>query len=163
LLSCNGFPPKMTHGYPNRVCLVFSACLLGLVLYIPWPDARGPSVAKSLWITLRDLHTSTAASLRGFREFQTRLATPQAGEYVISAPVRQMLAIVRGRGRQVKRFRLSDALSRDPWVAQETVTALWPRTLEPNAHAVFVSNSEPISPDCTPLDRQQDVSLVLCP
>ena len=152
------------NAYPNRVSLIFSACIVAVLLSIPWPDARGPSLAKSVWLTWRDLNKNAIATLGRFGAFQSDLTTPGSGEHVLPWQVQQALAIVRGRrGGAVKRYDLSASLRADDWVSQQFVVALWPRRLEEHATARFVLNSDPAEPACSLIERQKDVSLVYCP
>lgn len=153
----------MASPYPNRVSLLFSACVVSVVLCIPWPDARGPSFGKSIWLTLRDLNRNALVTLEQHAAFRSNLATPGSGEYVLPWQVQQALAILRGRGRSVKRYELSPSLKADDWVLQQFVVATWPRRLEADATARFVLNSDPVEPGCTLVDRKKDVSLVYCP
>jgi hypothetical protein len=153
----------LTNSYPNRVSLIFSACVCAAILCLPWPDARGPSVARSIWLTFRDLNVNAATTLRRYQAFTSDLRTPGSGEDVLPWQVQQALTIVRGRGRAVKRYDLSPSLRADDWVFQQLIVALWPRHLEQGATARFVLNRDPLDPACTLIDRQQDVSLVYCP
>lgn len=148
---------------PDLPARLLSAALFVAVLCLPWPDAKGPTFAWSLWLTLRDLNRTTVATVKTFDTFQADLRTPRAGEHVLSAPVRQILVILRGTGRDVRRYQVSPELAADPWISQEVVTAAWPARLEPGAPARFVFNHEPRDPRCRVVDRQQDISLVLCP
>jgi hypothetical protein len=153
----------MASRYPNRISALFSACVVAVLLCIPWPDAKGPSFAKSIWLTFRDLNKNAVATIGRYRAFQSDLTTPGSGEHVLPTQVQEALAIVRGRGRAVKRYELSPSLREDDWVFQQFVVALWPRRLEDHATARFVLNRDPAEGGWTLIDRQQDVSLVYCP
>lgn len=148
----------------NRVFLLFSACVVAVVMCIPWPDAQGPSLAKSIWMTFRDLNRTTALTIGRFNAFQADLTTPRSGEYVLPVVVREGLTILRGRrGSVVKRYDLSPSLTTDPWDFQQMIVAAWPRRLESEATARLVLNTDQMEPGCTLIDRQAHVSLVYCP
>jgi hypothetical protein len=99
----SSFASQMASRYPNRISALFSACVVAVLLCIPWPDAKGPSFAKSIWLTFRDLNKNAVATIGRYRAFQSDLTTPGSGEHVLPAHVQRALAIVRGRGRAVKR------------------------------------------------------------
>ncbi len=153
----------MATTYPNRASLVFSVCVFAAILLVPWPDARGPFFLSSVGITVRDLHRSALGTLGRFRAFQADLNTPRSGEQVLPIQVQEALTILRGRGRAVKRYQLSDSMAANDWVLQQMVASAWPRKLEKGATARFVLNTDPVIPGCTLVDRQREVSLVYCP
>lgn len=74
-----------------------------------------------------------------------------------------MLAILKGEGRGVKRYSVSDAIAADEWTLQQLVSSAWPRKFERNANARFLYNTEPLPPGCSPIERREDVSLAYCP
>lgn len=157
-------PLRMSRNtHPNRVSLLFSACIVAVVLCMPWPDARGPSFVKSIWLTVRDLNRTAVHTVGRYRDFQVDLNTPASGEYVLPVWVQDALVILRGRGRAVKRYDLSPSFYANDWVLQQMVVAAWPRRLERRATARFVLKSDPVEPGCTVIDTQREVSLVYCP
>ena len=149
--------------YPNRGSLLLSACVVAGVLWMPWPDAKGPSFGKSIWFTARDLNETAAGTLARYSDFQADVNTPGSGEYVLPVWVQDALVILRGRGRAVKRYDVSPSFYANDWVYQQMVVAAWPRTLVRGATARFVLKGDPVERGCTVVDSHRDVSLVYCP
>jgi hypothetical protein len=153
----------MAKPYRNRASLIVSAAVFVAVLCVPWPDARGPLLFKSIAITFADLHKTAVTTVRRIQAFQSDLNTPGSGEHVLPLAVQDTLAILRGRGRAVKTYQLSESLTADEWVLQQMIASVWPRKLEKGAMARFVLNTDPVVPGCTVIDKRSTVSLVYCP
>lgn len=145
--------------WPSRV---FPVVVFLAVLFLPWPDGDGYPLYRCVATTVRDLSTAAVKTAGHFGAFQAAIDTPGAGEYVLPDRVQEMVAILRGPGRGVKRYQLSDAIAANGWVLQQMVASAWPRKLERDAKARFILNEEPVPPGCSVMDRQREVSLVYC-
>jgi hypothetical protein len=144
--------------------LAFELLVFVLVLMTPWPGAGGyPTFYRSLQITLRDLGRSSGKLFAGgFRDFQTNVNTPRAGEErVLPNAVQEMLAIVRSH--ELQRYEISDGLAANPWITQQIVASAWPSKRQNDAAWRFVLNVEPALSHCTVTERRTEVTLVHCP
>ena len=152
----------VTASYRNTASLVFSFAIYIVIVFVPWPGGGSEwRFFDSVGTTIRDLARNTVTLPGRFETFQAQLNTPEAGEYVLSGTVREMLGMLRGHG--VDRYQLSDSIAADAWSVQGIVTSAWPRKLEKDAKARFVLNRDPPIPGCTLIDTQREVSLVYCP
>jgi hypothetical protein len=143
--------------------LAFELLIFVVILMIPWPGAAGNgSFYRSLQTTLGDLGQSAVnVSSGGFRDFQTNVNTPRAGEdRVLPNAVQEMLAIVRSQ--ELQRYEISEGLAANPWVTQQLVASAWPSKRQNDAAWRFVLNDEP-APGCTLTERRTEVTLVHCP
>ncbi|HEY3384715.1 MAG TPA: hypothetical protein VGK32_23380 [Vicinamibacterales bacterium] len=154
---------SLTTACRHRSGRAFPVFVFIAILFLPWPDGGGRFFFRCVATTTLNLATSPLRLLRGFDAFQANLNTPQAGEYVLPGRVRDMLAILRGPGRGVKRYQLSESIAANDWVMQQIVASSWPRTLESGAHARFVLDRDPAMPGCSVMGRQGEVALVYCP
>ena len=151
----------VTASYRNSASLIFSVVVYIIIMFLPWPGASGWRFFTSVGETFRDLNRTALAIPGRFGAFQAAINTPQAGEYVLSTTVQEMLTLLRGHG--VERYQLSNAIAADPLSVQQIVVSAWPLQFEKAAKARLVLNAEPEIPGCTLIDRQADVSLVHCP
>ncbi|MGE5359766.1 MAG: hypothetical protein ACM3NQ_12180 [Bacteroidales bacterium] len=143
-----------------------AAATLAIVLTMPWPVGpigNGQTVAGALVATSRELHVTAYRALKHRQDFRANLDTPRSGEQVLPGRVQEVLSILEGEGRGVKRYAVSGGLSADLWDRQQLVVATWPRKLEPNANARFQLQSEPMPAGCSLVDKRKDVLLAYCP
>jgi hypothetical protein len=144
--------------------LAFELLVSVAILMAPWPGAGGNgSFYRSLQTTFRGLGQSAGNVLAGgFRDFQTNVNTPRAGEdRVLPSAVQEMLAIVRSQ--ELERYEISEGLAANPWVTQQLVASAWPSKRQNDAAWRFVLNEEPALAGCTLTERRTEVTLVHCP
>jgi hypothetical protein len=153
---------NVLNGYRDSAAFVFSILIVVALLCVPWPGGRGDwSFFRSVATTIEDVHRNAAGALGAFATFQAKLNTPRAGEEVLPARVREVVAMLEAHG--IKRYTFSRAVARDPTVYQQIVASAWPRTLEPDAKARFLLNTETTTSDCSLIESRTEVSLVNCP
>ena len=152
---------EATTPYRNTASLVFSVCMLMVILFWPWRDSGYHLSFRSVRSTARHLNATAIRDLGSFKAFQSNINTPQTGEYILPLRVQEMLAMLRGHG--VEQYRVSSSIAEDAWGFQQIVASGWPRKLEKEAKAVFVLNAEPVTPGCHLIEKQTEVSFVYCP
>jgi hypothetical protein len=150
------------NGYRDRAAFVFSVVIFVAFLCVPWPGGSGHwSFFRSVATTIGDVHRNAARALGAFAMFQAKLKTPRAGEEVLPARVREIVAMLEAHG--VDRYVFSRAVAVDPWVYQQIIASAWPRTSEHDAKARFLLNTETNPPGCSLIESRTEVSLVYCP
>jgi hypothetical protein len=149
----------LTKSYPHPMALVVPAGLFIAILFTPW--AVGGPFFKSVENTFSDLNRTAVMTLGHFAAFRANIDTPQAGEHVVGSRVEEMLAILRGH--DLQQYGVSAAIAENSWVLQQIVATGWPRRLEKDAKARFALNTEPVTPGCSVVEAQREVSLVYCP
>jgi hypothetical protein len=153
---------NVMNGYRDKVAFVFSILILVALLWVPWTGGDGhSSLFRSVATTIGDVHRNAARALGAFAIFQAKLNTPRAGEEVLPPRVREVVAMLEAH--DVERYMFSRAVARDPWIYQQIVASAWPRTLEADAKARFLLNTETATPGCSLIERRTEVSLVDCP
>ena len=153
---------NVTRPYRDGAALAFSVVIFGVLLCVPWPGGIGHwSFFRSVVSTIRDVHRSAAKAVGAPAVFQANLNTPRAGEEVLPVSVREMVAMLEAHN--VERYALSDRVSANVWVYQQTVASAWPRRLERDAKARLVRIAEPTTPGCSVIESRTEVSLVHCP
>ena len=118
-----------------------------------------PPIGKSIENLLR----STFHAVRDFRSFYMNLETPNSGEQVLPAAVREMLALLRTHG--LASYRVSEGImtSEGTLIYQRIVESAWPRRIDPKSRHEFRFVSEPATSGCAEIERKREVALVLCP
>ncbi len=117
-----------------------------------------PPIGKSI----ENLMRSTFHAVRDFRSFQANLATPNSGEQVLPAPVREMLALLRAH--HLTAYRVSERImtAEETLIYQRIVESAWPRRIDSRSGHEFRFVSEPPTPGCAEIERKKEISLVLC-
>jgi hypothetical protein len=64
-----GLLNNMPRAFHNRASLVLPVWSVGIVRLMPWPDARGPSIARAHLDHARDLNRIAAHSVGRFEAF----------------------------------------------------------------------------------------------
>jgi PA14 domain len=152
---------SVTNRYPDKAAFVFSVGIFISILCVPWPGGRDQwSFFRSVVTTVRDVNGTAGNTLRSFPSFQSNLNTPAAGEEILPVSVREMVSMLDAH--RIERFMISSGVAANAWVYQQIIASAWPRTLEHDAKARFLLNTEPLG-GCSLVESRTETSLVHCP
>jgi hypothetical protein len=145
--------------YQSRTALAMSLAAYAALLFVP---QSGYQLWSSITSTARELHVASFESVRRIGAFSADLNTPRAGEpQAIPETALEVAALLERHGLQ--HYRLSPAIRDNGWALQQVIATAWPKTLEPDAEALFLWDEDRMPGGCTFIDRAKEVTLVRCP
>lgn len=117
-----------------------------------------PPIGKSI----ENVFRSALHAARDFKTFQSNLETPNAGQHVLPASVREMMALLRSH--RLDNYRVSEriATAQEALIYQRIVESAWPRRMDSASGHEFRFVSEPATSGCTEIERRKEVALVFC-
>lgn len=117
-----------------------------------------PPIVKSI----ENLFRSTFHAARNFRAFQSNLEMPNAGEQMLPASVREMLALLRTH--RLDTYRVSERImtAEEALIYQRIVESAWPRRMDSGSGHEFRFAFEPATSGCTEIERKKEVAMTAC-
>ena len=100
-------------------------------------------------------------TVQNYKRTLIHIFTPNSGQNVLPARVRQMLSLLIDN--HVASYRLSDQLYQDPLVMQRIVESAWPIKLDSTSPYLLSLPAELTNnPTCSVIDDRKDVVLAYC-
>jgi hypothetical protein len=156
----------MTSRPRDRAHLLIAAAVALATLVLPWPV--GPigewhAFHRAVPETARELYAIARLRLGHLAEFRALVETPGSGQEVLPWQVREMLAMLDGAGRGVRKYDISDGIASSEWTRQQLVASTWPRRMERGAKVRFQLTTEPLPDGCHVIAGRKETLLAYCP